>query len=110
MTALEKCSRAGYNSIAFPAIGMGTKGYSSTSVAETMIRAITEYFVSHPKTSIKRVVLYLHPGDAKSVSVNQLKVRSCGISYSEAYSNFIDLMCSNPCPKINISWEVLNGD
>ena len=69
MTALEKCSRAEYNSIAFPAIGMGTKGYSSTSVAETMIRAITEHCVSHPKTSIKRVVLYLHPGDAKSVSV-----------------------------------------
>ena len=82
MTALEKCSDAGYKSIAFPAMGMGTKGYSSTSVAETMIRAITEYCVSHPKTSIKRVVLYLHPGDAKNVSVNQLKVCSCSNSYT----------------------------
>ena len=71
MTAFEKCGRGNYQSIAFPAIGMGTKGYCSSTVAETFVKAVTEYCISHPKSSVNRVVLYLHPAMA---TAQQLKV------------------------------------
>ena len=70
MVALEKCGRELLNSMAFPAIGMGAKGYSSSVVANTMIKAITLFCNSHPKT-VKRVVLYLNPDHIPS---KQLKV------------------------------------
>ena len=68
---LEKCGRELLKSIAFPAIGMGAKGYSSSVVANTMIKAITLFCNSHPKTSVNRVVLYLNPDHIPS---EQLKV------------------------------------
>ena len=71
MVALEKCGRELLNSIAFPAIGMGAKGYSSSVVANTMIKAITLFCNSHPKTSVNKVVLYLNPDHIPS---EQLKV------------------------------------
>ena len=71
MTALEKCGRKSLQSIAFPAIGMGTKGYSSTVVATTIIKALTLFCNSHPKTCVNRVVLYVNPDHITS---EELKV------------------------------------
>ena len=71
--SLTLCSEGGYSSIAFPAVGMGTKGYPSNVVAETLLRALEDHCLTDPTSSIKRVALYLHP---ELTSKPQLKVRS----------------------------------
>ena len=71
MLCLEKSASVNHNSIAFPALGMGVKGFPTDVVAKSMIEAITEYSETNPNSSLTLINVYLFE---KSVTPAQVKV------------------------------------
>ncbi|XP_059145086.1 protein mono-ADP-ribosyltransferase PARP14-like [Physella acuta] len=56
---LNEASSHKYRSIAFPALGMGGFKYPQYKVAMAMCKAIVDYFILHPSTSLETVYIVL---------------------------------------------------
>jgi len=54
-------AQSNHRSIAFPAVGLGAKGYPPNKVCEGIIESVTEYCEKNVDSSILTVKLYLHP-------------------------------------------------
>ena len=54
---LSKAEEAGYESITFPAIGAGHRGYPPGLVAKTMLDCMANYVKRQTNTSIRNIVI-----------------------------------------------------
>lgn len=63
---MEKCASAGHKSIAFPAMGMGNRGYPPDVGLKSLIDAVVNHSESYLRQKVSCVKLYLLTGKSAS--------------------------------------------
>lgn len=66
---LETANKAGFTSIAFPALGTGNLGYPKTEVARMMFSNVEVFGRNNPTTSIKDVRFVIYEKDIEVLKV-----------------------------------------
>ncbi|KAL3880947.1 hypothetical protein ACJMK2_033149 [Sinanodonta woodiana] len=75
---LEKASSDRRNTVAFPALGTGKTRYNEDLVAKTMFKAIEDFDRKNPSSSVKSVVIVVHPSlrEIFKTFVSEAKIRA----------------------------------
>lgn len=59
-----------FKTLAFPAIGTGRLQIPPDVVATCVQEVVEEYSLSHPQTSVEKLIFVIHEADTKNVQVN----------------------------------------
>lgn len=59
-----------FKTLAFPAIGTGRLQIPPDVVAKCVREVVKEYSLSHPQTSVEKLIFVIHEADTKNVQVN----------------------------------------
>lgn len=78
---METADRAGYKSIAIPAMGTGKIGYPHDKVAAYMYDLVEKFANNHKQSKVSEVIFVVHYKDPKSKQVISLTEQSL---YSES--------------------------
>ena len=68
-SCMTKADEVNAQSIAFPALGTGNLGYSSSDVARSMFAAVESYARRHPNTLINLVTFVIFETDVRVLMV-----------------------------------------
>ncbi len=71
-TLLVEAHKAGFSSIAFPAMGTGNLKYPPDTVAKAMFQAFLSFGTNNSGTSIKDVRFILYDKDIATVNVSEI--------------------------------------
>ena len=94
---METADRAGYKSIAIPAMGTGKIGYPHDKVAAYMYDLVEKFANNHKQSKVSEVIFVVHHKDPKSKQVISLTEQSL---YSESSIFWLCcqyIMCSSSC-------------
>ena len=73
---METADRAGYKSIAIPAMGTGTIGYPCNKVAAYMYDLVEKFADNNKQSKVSEVIFVVHYKDPNSKQVISLTVQS----------------------------------